>query len=263
MLEGSLLGEGGARNAAGCGFGARFFAGEKCCWRVENAGFLICGGSTFEGRGAGSSDGHEGGRRAVAVEALKVEYDLFLVWPIARVLEERVLLVDALRRCRDCVTGGRERSCFTGSVFEAGLPLRLLVEGRLCNSVVAGLPTFARVDGGFIEGLWVMLPLEMGGCESVEVLRVVTVGRRLGDWLLLSAAAGRRMELLSLESTFDLLYLLPFSAGLRSERVREGIVDMAAMLFIDSRMFGARSNKRRTSVTPSQGCMDHRQIWEY
>lgn len=32
MLEGSLLGDGGARKAAGCGLGARDLAGEKCCW---------------------------------------------------------------------------------------------------------------------------------------------------------------------------------------------------------------------------------------
>jgi hypothetical protein len=127
----------------------------------------------------GFSDGREGGRRAV--EALNVEKDLFRVWPVVRVLEERVLLVDALRRCRDWVIGGRERSCFTGSVFEAGLSLRLLVEGRLCDSVVAGWLVFARVEGGFMEGLLEMLPLELGGLETVEVLRVVTVGRRLGD----------------------------------------------------------------------------------
>lgn len=41
MFEGSLLGEGGASKAAGCGFGARFLAGEKCCWKFENAGLLI------------------------------------------------------------------------------------------------------------------------------------------------------------------------------------------------------------------------------
>jgi hypothetical protein len=41
MFEGSLLGEGGARKAAGCGFGARLFAGEKCCCNVEKVGRLI------------------------------------------------------------------------------------------------------------------------------------------------------------------------------------------------------------------------------
>lgn len=40
MLDGSLLGEGGTRKDAGCGFGARFLAGEKCCWRVEKVGRL-------------------------------------------------------------------------------------------------------------------------------------------------------------------------------------------------------------------------------
>jgi hypothetical protein len=37
-LEGNLLGVGAARNVAGCGLEPIFFAGEKCCWRVENAG---------------------------------------------------------------------------------------------------------------------------------------------------------------------------------------------------------------------------------
>lgn len=31
MFEGNLLGDGGARKAAGWGFEARLFAGEKCC----------------------------------------------------------------------------------------------------------------------------------------------------------------------------------------------------------------------------------------
>lgn len=42
IFEGNLLGEGGARKAAGWGFGARFFAGEKCCCSVEKAGLLSC-----------------------------------------------------------------------------------------------------------------------------------------------------------------------------------------------------------------------------
>lgn len=181
-----------------------------------------------------------------------VEEDLFLVWPFGFVLEGRVLLVDEFRTCRNCVTGGRERSCFTGSVvFEAGLPLRLLVEGRRCNSVLPGLPAFARVEGALIEGLLGMLALEIGGRVTVDVLRVMrlTVGRRLGDWLLRVAGAGFRTILLSLESAVFNLPVLPFSAGLRSERVREGIVDIAALLFIDSeelaRKLSLRSDQRK------------------
>jgi len=238
-----LLGEGGARKAAGWGFGARFLAGEKCCWRVEKFGLRSWGGSS---RGAGS--------RAVEVfnVELNVEEDLFLVWPFGRVVfEGRVLLVDEFRTCRNCVTGGRERSCFTGSVVcEAGLPLRPLVEGRRCNSVVTGLLTPARVEGGLIEGLLGMLALELGGRVTVDVLRVgrLTVGRRLGDWLLRVVGAGLRIILLSLGSAVvDLPGLLPFSAGLRSERVREGNVDIAALLFIDSelaRKLSLRSDQR-------------------
>lgn len=145
------------------------------------------------------------------------------------------------------MTGGRERSCFTGSVFEEGLPLRLLVEGRLWRSVVAVLLVFARVEGGFMEDLVDALSVELGGRDIVEVLRVVRlmVGRRLGDWLLLSAVAGRRIVAFFSESTVVVLpyllpLLLPFSEGLRRDRVREGIVDMAAMLFVDSRSFTSR-----------------------
>jgi len=71
MFEGNLLGDGGARNAAGCGLGARLLAGEKCCWRVEKAGRLSCGSA-----GAGAevrSCVTLGGRRAVL--ALNVVLD--------------------------------------------------------------------------------------------------------------------------------------------------------------------------------------------
>jgi hypothetical protein len=47
----------------------------------------------------------------------------------------------------------------------------------------------------------------------------------------------------SFESAVAVLpYLLPFpfSDGLRRDRVREGIVDMAAVLFVDSRRFTSR-----------------------
>jgi hypothetical protein len=74
MLEGNLLGDGGARNAAGCGLGARLLAGEKCCWRVENAGLLSCGSAD-----AGAelrSCVTLGGRRAVL--ALSVVLDDFV-----------------------------------------------------------------------------------------------------------------------------------------------------------------------------------------
>ena len=56
-----------------------------------------------------------------------LEEDFVRVWPCPwmvpgrRVLEEeRVLDVEALRRWRDCVSGGRERSFLVGSVVSAG-----------------------------------------------------------------------------------------------------------------------------------------------
>lgn len=80
MLEGSLEGLGGARNAAGWGLGARLFAGEKCCWRVEKEGFL---GWDSERRTlvvVVSAKGSRvaGGRRAVE-EVKRVEEDFVRV----------------------------------------------------------------------------------------------------------------------------------------------------------------------------------------
>lgn len=72
MFEGSLLGDGGARKAAGWGLGARLFAGEKCCWRVENAGRLSCDSCSLD------ASSLEGGRSAV--DALRtVDVDFVLV----------------------------------------------------------------------------------------------------------------------------------------------------------------------------------------
>jgi hypothetical protein len=74
MFEGNLLGDGGARNAAGCGLGARLLAGEKCCCRVEKAGRLSCdsAGADAEVRSCVAL----GGRRAVLV--LSVVLDDFV-----------------------------------------------------------------------------------------------------------------------------------------------------------------------------------------
>lgn len=75
ILEGNLLGEGGARKAAGCGLGTRFLAGEKCCCRVENAGLLSCCDSAFAGREVGScTDSRVGGGKVV--DAFKIVDDL-------------------------------------------------------------------------------------------------------------------------------------------------------------------------------------------
>ena len=78
IFEGNLLGEGGARKTAGCGLGARFLAGEKCCCRVENAGFLSCCGAACVGREAGSCAGSRVGGRKV-VDALRTVEDFVRV----------------------------------------------------------------------------------------------------------------------------------------------------------------------------------------
>jgi len=70
-----LLGDGGARKAAGWGLGARLFAGEKCCWRVEKAGRLNCDSCCCGWALRSSEPFLVGGRRAV--EAVRsVEDDL-------------------------------------------------------------------------------------------------------------------------------------------------------------------------------------------
>lgn len=98
-MDGSLLGDGGARKAAGWGLGARLLAGEKCCWRVEKAGFFSCGCSKVEVLGVGSSDARGGGLRTVDTPR-REEEDLLRTCPDVRALAGRVLvlLIDAFRR---------------------------------------------------------------------------------------------------------------------------------------------------------------------
>jgi hypothetical protein len=160
------------------------------------------------------------------VDALKtVEDDFVRVWLETRVLLERTL-TEGFLRCRDAVRGGRERSCLIGSVVVA--VLGTLFEDDRCSPPLVGLPILAREGGGCMP-LPLVLPAELGGLEDVfGGLRVEGfTGSLLGDWLLLSMdfASGCRM-LLSIDSEAEgRPYLLfPGSAGLRSERVREGIV---------------------------------------
>ena len=72
-----MLGDGGARKAAGCGLGARFLAGEKCCCKVENAGLFNCdsAGPALELVVASPAIPRDGGR-SVVVELSKVDEDL-------------------------------------------------------------------------------------------------------------------------------------------------------------------------------------------
>jgi len=119
---------------------------------------------------------------------------------------ERLLLVEALRRCREIEIGGLERSCLTGSAVIGGLERRLEVElcsplvvgltgsavagglGRrlevdLCNPPVVGLPVLARGGGGRVEALLDMLAVEAANCAAVaEELRAMGLtGSLLGD----------------------------------------------------------------------------------
>jgi hypothetical protein len=126
---------------------------------------------------------------------------------------EGVLEVDAFRRCLYCVNGGRERSCFTGSVFVLGwvfedvLPRRvdvdlcsvlviedcdaslgLRVEVERCNPPTAVVFSFAdgfeigRDEGGRMLLSLPILPLELGGRVCVVVVERVggLMGNRLG-----------------------------------------------------------------------------------
>ena len=151
-----------------------------------------------------------------------VEEDFVRVWPGPLEVAE-VVLADALRRWRDCVSGGLDRSFFAGSesvVDGGGFGRR--PEDDLCNPAAAGLPIFDRVVGGRIEALLITLPVALGGLEMV---REGGLGSRLGDWPVLFVC-GTAMP--SPGSTAVRSYLLPASAGLRRDRVLEGSADMVS-----------------------------------
>ena len=134
----------------------------------------------------------------------------------------KVVLADALRRWRDCVSGGLDRSFFAGSesVVVGGFGRR--PEDDLCNPPATGLPMFARAGGGRIEELLITLPVALGGLEMV---RVGGLGSRLGDCPVLS---GREIAVPPPGSIAVRSYLLPASAGLRRDRVLEGSADMVS-----------------------------------
>ena len=188
MLEGNLLGDGGARNAAGCGLGAKFLAGEKCCCRAEK-GFLIWGSARAGREAASSADPRVGGRRTGALDT--VEEDFARVWPGTRGAAETEL-AEGLRRCREAVSGGLERSCLTGS--ELWLLFDCRVENDRCRAPVVGRPMLARAEGGRVEALLTTLLAALGGLTDavvvVEFLVGGLIGSRLGDWLPLSLGRG-------------------------------------------------------------------------
>lgn len=158
--------------------GARFFAGEKCCCKVEKAGLLSCG-SACAIRDTNPSGPFVGGRWTV--DALSVaEVDFAREWLAARVVEEKEL-VEGVRKCRKVVSGGLERSCLTGSVLWLVLDCRF--EDDLCSPPVVGLPMLARGGGTHIEALLAVVLAALGGLADVDVILrdAGLMGSRLGE----------------------------------------------------------------------------------
>jgi len=154
--------------------------------------------------------------------------DLVRVWPWAgaRVLDVRELeLADGFRRCRDVVIGGRERSCFTGSVLAVEEVLDTRFDDDRCKPPVVGLLILDLGAGGRIAEL----SFALGGLPDIDNgLEGLTVGSRLGDCALLGILLeSSGCVFASMGSAVDRPYLLvPFSPGLRSDRVREGSADI-------------------------------------
>lgn len=161
-------------------------AGEKCCCRVENAGRFNCDSAR-----AGLSPeilffvvvSREGGC-SVMVELSSVEEDFVRECPVPRAVDVFAgkELADGFRRCREAVSGGLERSTFTGSVLVLA---ETRVDEVLCSppAAVAGLiDTLFRFEGGRIDMLEDMFSLALGGFAYIETgLAVLTVGSREGD----------------------------------------------------------------------------------
>jgi hypothetical protein len=80
------------------------------------------------------------------------------------------------------VSGGLDRSFFTGSESMVGGGLGWRPEDDLCNPLVVGLLMFAREAGGRVEALLITLPAALGGRETVDELREGGfTGSLLGD----------------------------------------------------------------------------------
>lgn len=173
-------------------------------------------------------DPRVGGRSAEpAVET--VDEDFARVWLGTRGAVDATL-AEGLRRCREVVSGGLDRSCLTGSEFWLLLDCR--VENALWSPPVVGLPMLARAEGGRIEALLTILLPALGGLVDVDVIFRAggRIGSRLGDWLLLSLGRGSgSFTLFSSGSWADSrVFLVPASAGLRRDRDREGTVAMSS-----------------------------------
>ena len=172
-----------------------------------------------------------------------VEEDFVRVWLGAFVLADAEL-VEALRRCRDCMRGGRERSCLMGSVVVLVLEveLELRVEDDLCKLPVVGLLILAREGGGRMEAaLLITLPVALGGLEDTAARVEGFTGSRLGDWLDLGTLDVPE----SFRSAERLEFPFPISpVGFRRERVREGKLDMTVMLLFtwEGCLHGAQTN---------------------
>jgi hypothetical protein len=171
-----------------------------------------------------------------AVETM--EEDFARVWPGTRGAEEALAaLADGFRRCREAVSGGLERSCLTGSEISRWLTFDCRVENDRCSPLLVGLPMLARAEGGRVETLLTTLLAVLGGLADVDDELEVKfrvgglTGSRLGDWLPLSLGLGSgSLTLLSFSpgSWADArVYLVPVSAGLRSERDLVGTVDIS------------------------------------
>jgi hypothetical protein len=130
----------------------------------------------------------------------------------------------------------------TGSIVEFAAMLETRVEDDLCSPLVVGSPVavglliLARARGGRIEETDDMLPVALGGLPYNDTGRAVdlTVGNRLGDTPPVRGSfesAGRALPWTTSASCRPYLPH-PLSAGLRSDRVREGRADMLAVVYL-------------------------------
>ena len=93
-----------------------------------------------------------------------------------------------MRVCLDCVIGGLDLSCLTGSVEDDSVARRVEVDRcrpllgvGLVMLLVVGLLMFNREGSGRIEVLLIVLPVELGGLVAVVVREGGFTGSLLGD----------------------------------------------------------------------------------
>jgi hypothetical protein len=109
-----------------------------------------------------------------------VEEDFVRVWDGTRVFVESEL-AEGLRRWREAVRGGLERSCLTGSVLAT--VFEPWFDDDLCSPPVVGLPILARCGGGRIDTSLIALPVKLRDLEEDDggFREVGFTGNRLGD----------------------------------------------------------------------------------